>query len=48
MYQIDQTMAEILNEIFLTPSKEIKTERFLEGTTQADCSGKCQSGVCRT
>lgn len=36
----------VLDEIFLTPSKEIRTERFSsENQVSADCSGKC-NGSC--
>ena len=41
--------ASLLDELFLTPSNEIKTDRFAANTTDAaDCNGQsCASGTCR-
>lgn len=42
-----KSQAELLNEIFMSPSSELKTERFSpeNQASAADCSGKC-TGIC--
>ena len=37
----------LLEEIFLKPSLEVKTERFAEESQNAPCSGTCSNGACR-
>lgn len=42
-------MTNILEEIFIKPSQEIKINRFLNQDTHlafAACNGKCKSGTC--
>lgn len=44
---MSQQESNILNEVFMKPSNEIKTDRF-SMQEAADCSGTCSSGICRT
>lgn len=38
---------EILAEILLKPSDELKTDRFKSEAEAAGCNGMCHSGACR-
>lgn len=38
---------ELLQEIFIKPANEIKTNRFMEDANAAPCSGTCSGGICR-
>jgi hypothetical protein len=46
-YENNNNDINLLNEIFLTPSSDIKTDRFSDTADAAPCNGSCSSGQCR-
>lgn len=41
-----QNQNTLLQEIHMTPSQEVLTQRFAQNEEIAGCSGKCKSGTC--
>lgn len=45
--QLQLDRADVLSEIFLKPSNEVKANRFSDSEV-AGCTGKCDTGMCHT